>query len=79
MDRSRPLYRLFNLTEEPDGRAAVWFHVGVDNTPQAEVSPALSARLFYYVECQPWVDLFWNAFSTNKKATLYEPLHFSLS
>jgi hypothetical protein len=38
IDRSRPRYRLFDLSEEPDGRMLVWCEVGADNTPGAEVS-----------------------------------------
>jgi hypothetical protein len=73
-DRSRPRYRLFDLTEEPDGREMVWYEVGVDNTPGEEVSADLAGRLFDHVAAQPWKHLFYAAFRKNRKATIYEPL-----
>lgn len=73
-DRSRPRYRLFDLTEEPDGRDMVWFEVGVDNTPGEEVAPDLAGRLFDYVAARPWKANFYGAYRKNRKATLYEPL-----
>jgi hypothetical protein len=74
IDRSRPRYRLFDLSDEPDGRMLVWCVVGADNTPGAEVSPELATDLFAYIAAQPWKHLFYQAFRKNRKATLYEPL-----
>lgn len=52
----------------------IWYEVGVDNTPGVEVSTQIALELFRAVETQPWGHLFWRAFETNKKATLYESL-----
>lgn len=75
-DRSKPRYRLFDLSDEPDGRMVVWCEVGADNTPGAEVSPKLATALFAYIAAQPWKHLFREAFLKNRKATLYAPLPF---
>jgi hypothetical protein len=70
-DRSRPIYRLFDLSDESDGRPLVWCEVGADNTPGAEVSPEIDKVLFAFIEAQPWKHLFYEAFRKNRKATIY--------
>lgn len=76
MDRTKPRYRLFDLTDEADGRPMVWHTVSADNTPGDEVPEEIAYDLFDHLELQPWRYLFWQAFAKNKKATLYEPLPF---
>lgn len=74
MDRSKPRYRLFDLSAEPDGRSFVWCEVGADQTPGEEVSPELAIKLFDHIAAQPWKHKFYAAFDKNRKATLYDPL-----
>lgn len=73
-DRSQPLYRLFDLETEDGARA--WHVVGPDNTPGDGLTPEETIRLDAYLAAQSWAPLFWAAFATNKKATIYATKDF---
>lgn len=73
-DRSKPLYRLFDLETEDGARA--WHVVGADNTPGDCLTEDETIRLDAYLAAQSWAPQFWEAFAKNKKATIYATKDF---
>jgi hypothetical protein len=73
-DRTKPRYRLFDLSEEADGRPMVWFVIDPDNRVGKETTPDQSKALMNLLNISVWKDGFWRAFKRNKKATIYAPM-----
>lgn len=69
-DRSKPLYRLFEL----DDGANEWWTVELDNTPGRKVSESTARILNNMVFTASWRDAFQAAFAKHKKATVYTPV-----
>lgn len=67
-DRSRPLYRLFNME---DGGPPQWWTVEVDNIPGAALDPQIAQVIAEMVERAPWRDAFYAAYDKHHKATVY--------
>lgn len=66
-DRSRPLYRLFEME---DG-SRQWWTVEADNTPGRVVGEIEAAMVPELVDRAPWRDAFYAAFEKHRKATVY--------
>lgn len=73
-DRSEPRYRLFDLSDQEDGRSMVWYHMAEEALITNEASAEESEALYALVESSFWRDGFWRAFSRNMKATIYRPM-----
>jgi hypothetical protein len=66
-DRSKPVYRLFEME---DG-SREWWTVELDNTPGRRLNGFEIPLVEYMVDHAPWHDGFWQAFEKHRKATVY--------